>query len=299
MMKRKFSTMTDLESIIEHQLVKVNGITLHVVTAGPKDGEPVVLLHGFPEFWYGWKHQIPALAAAGFRVIVPDQRGYNQSDKPKGLDPYTIDHLTGDVVALIEAMGYTSANVVGHDWGAIVAWSLAILHPDRVRKLGILNVPHPVVFQKTLRKNFGQLLKSWYVFSFQLPSLPEWMMARGDYSFAATMIKRSGKPTTFSDADLEKYKAAWRNQGAMTGMINWYRAYVQKPPVTPENVRLSMPTLMIWGAKDQFLSASMAQPSIDLCDDGKLVMIEDATHWVQHDAAAQVSGLLLDFLGKG
>lgn len=291
--------MTDLESIIEHQLVKVNGITLHVVTAGPKDGEPVVLLHGFPEFWYGWKHQIPALAAAGFRVIVPDQRGYNQSDKPKGLDPYTIDHLTGDVVALIEAMGYTSANVVGHDWGAIVAWSLAILHPDRVRKLGILNVPHPVVFQKTLRKNFGQLLKSWYVFSFQLPSLPEWMMARGDYSFAATMIKRSGKPTTFSDADLEKYKAAWRNQGAMTGMINWYRAYVQKPPVTPENVRLSMPTLMIWGAKDQFLSASMAQPSIDLCDDGKLVMIEDATHWVQHDAAAQVSGLLLDFLGKG
>jgi len=291
--------MTDLESLIEHHLVKVNGITLHVVTAGPKDGEPVVLLHGFPEFWYGWKHQIAALADAGYRVIVPDQRGYNQSDKPKGLEHYTIDKLTGDMVALIEAMGHSSANVIGHDWGAIVAWSLGILYPNRVRKLGILNVPHPVIFQKTVRGNFGQALKSWYVLSFQMPGLPEWMMSRGDYSFAATMIKRSGKPTTFSDADLEKYKAAWRNEGAMTGMINWYRAYVQKPPATPENVRLPMPTLMIWGAQDQFLSASMAQPSIDLCDDGKLVMIDDATHWVQHDAHEQVNGLLLDFLRQG
>jgi len=291
--------MTDLESLIEHHLVKVNGITLHVVTAGPKDGEPVVLLHGFPEFWYGWKHQIAALADAGYRVIVPDQRGYNQSDKPKGLEQYTIDKLTGDMVALIEAMGHSSANVIGHDWGAIVAWSLGILYPNRVRKLGILNVPHPVIFQKTVRGNFGQALKSWYVLSFQMPGLPEWMMSRGDYSFAATMIKRSGKPTTFSDADLEKYKAAWRNEGAMTGMINWYRAYVQKPPATPENVRLPMPTLMIWGAQDQFLSASMAQPSIDLCDDGKLVMIDDATHWVQHDAHEQVNGLLLDFLRQG
>jgi|GEM_PF-2022554 len=156
-------------------------------------------------------------------------------------------------------------------------------------------------------------------------------MSRGDYSSAATMIKRSGKPTTFTDADLEKYKAAWRNEGALTGMINWYRAYVQKPPTLPDNVRLSMPTLMIWGAKDQFLSASMAQPSIEMCDDGngetetnpnnylglfyaktlikdrldfksslhKLVMIEDATHWVQHDAPERVNGLLLDFLRKG
>ncbi len=291
--------MTDIESLIEHQLVKVNGITLHVVTAGPKDGEPVILLHGFPEFWYGWKHQIPALAAAGYRVIVPDQRGYNQSDKPKAVGEYVIYKMVDDIVGLIEAMGHTSANIVGHDWGAIVAWSLAILHPERVQTLSILNVPHPVVFQKTLRSNISQLLKSWYVFSFQIPGLPEWMMSRGDYSSAATMIKRSGKPTTFTDADLEKYKAAWRNEGALTGMINWYRAYVQKPPTLPDNVRLSMPTLMIWGAKDQFLSASMAQPSIEMCDDGKLVMIEDATHWVQHDAPERVNGLLLDFLRKG
>jgi pimeloyl-ACP methyl ester carboxylesterase len=122
------------------------------------------------------------------------------------------------------------------------------------------------------------------------------MMSWGDYSFAATMIKRTGKPTTFSNADLEKYKAAWRHEGAMRSMINWYRAYVQKPPTRPEHARLPMPTLMIWGAKDQFLSASMAQPSIEMCDDGKLVIIDDATHWVQHDAAEQVNGLLLEFL---
>jgi len=152
--------MTDIESLIEHRLVKVNGITLHVVTAGPKDGEPVILLHGFPEFWYGWKHQIPALAAAGYRVIVPDQRGYNQSDKPKAVGEYVIYKMVDDIVGLIEAMGHTSANIVGHDWGVIVAWSLAILHPERVQTLSILNVPHPVVFQKTLRSNISQLLKS-------------------------------------------------------------------------------------------------------------------------------------------
>lgn len=288
--------MSELESLIEHHLVKVNGVTLHVVTAGPKDGEPVILLHGFPEFWYGWKHQIPALAAAGYRVIVPDQRGYNLSDKPKGLDHYVIYKLVDDIVALAEALGYSTVNLVGHDWGAIVAWSLGILYPDKIRKLTIMNVPHPVVFQRTLRSSISQLLKSWYVFSFQVPAVSEWMMSWGDYSFAANMIKRTGKPTTFSDADLEHYKTAWRNPGAMTSMINWYRAYLQKPPTRPENVRLPMPTLMIWGAKDQFLSAQMAQPSIELCDNGKLVMIDDATHWVQHDAADQVNSLLLEFL---
>lgn len=291
--------MTDLDSLIEHHLIKTNGITLHVVTAGPAEGQPVVLLHGFPEFWYGWKEQIPALAAAGYRVIVPDQRGYNQSDKPKGIKEYVIYKMVDDIVGLIEALGYTRANIIGHDWGAIVAWSLAILHPERVEKLGILNVPHPVVFQNTLRSNIGQLFKSWYVFSFQIPGLPEWIMSMGDYSSAANMIKRTGKPTTFSDADLEKYKAAWRHEGALTGMINWYRAYIQKPPTRPENVRLAMPTLMIWGAQDQFLSVVMAQPSIEFCDDGKLVIIEDATHWVQHDAPERVNGLLLDFLAQG
>lgn len=288
--------MTDLEKIIEHHLVKVNGVTLHVVTAGPKEGEPVILLHGFPEFWYGWKNQIPALAAAGYRVIVPDQRGYNQSDKPKGLDHYTIEQLTGDVVALMESFGYSSVNLIGHDWGAMVSWGVGIYHPNRVRKLGILNVPHPKVFENTLRRDVRQMLKSWYVLAIQIPVLPERMLSANDFQGMSKALKDSGKPSSFSDADIEKYKEAWRHEGALTSMMNWYRAYVRKPVRRPDNARLPMPTLMIWGKNDIALSETMAQPSIEMCDDGKLVMIDDATHWVQHDAAERVNQLLLEFL---
>jgi pimeloyl-ACP methyl ester carboxylesterase len=291
--------MTDLESLIEHHLIKTNGVTLHVVTAGPADGQPVVLLHGFPEFWYGWKHQIPALAQAGYRVIVPDQRGYNQSDKPAGLENYTIDKLTGDIVGLIEHFGYTDAFIVGHDWGAMVAWSLGLYHPQRVRRLVTMNVPHPVVFSRTLRGSVGQMLKSWYVAFFQIPAVPEFMLSLGGYSVAANAIKSSGKPSTFSDAEMVKYKEAWAREGAVTGMLNWYRAYAQKPPARAASIRLAMPTLLIWGKNDVALSHEMAQPSIDLCDDGQLVLIDDATHWVQHDAPERVNGLLLDFLGRG
>lgn len=288
--------MADLESIIEHQLVKVNGITLHVVTAGPKDGEPVILLHGFPEFWYGWKHQIPALAAAGYRVIVPDQRGYNESDKPQGLEPYTIDKLTGDVVALMAHFGYSTFNLVGHDWGASVAWCVALYHPERVRKLGILNVPHPKVFSKALRSDFRQMLKSWYGVAIQIPVLPERLLSVNKFRGMSKMLKDSGKPNTFTESELEKYREAWSKEGALTSMMNWYRAYAQLRPERPKTARLSMPVLMIWGKQDVALRATLAQSSIELCDNGKLVMIDDATHWVQHDAAEQVSGLLLDFL---
>lgn len=291
--------MTELDSLIEHHLIKTNGITLHVVTAGPADGQPVVLLHGFPEFWYGWKEQIPVLAAAGYRVIVPDQRGYNQSDKPKGVEQYTLDKLTGDIAGLLDALGYADAYIVGHDWGAMVAWSMGIYHPARVRKLAVMNVPHPVVFQRTVRGNWRQTLKSWYIGFFQIPALPEFMLSMGGYAVAANAIKGSGKPTTFSDAEMVKYKEAWGREGATTGMLNWYRAIVQKPRPKADNVRLTMPTLLIWGKNDVALSVDMAQPSIELCDDGKLVIIEDATHWVQHDAPERVNGLLLDFLAQG
>src|SRR5512134_3366243 len=130
---------------LEHSTIKTNGIQLHSVQAGPKDGIPVVLLHGFPEFWYGWRKQIPALAESGCRVIVPDQRGYNLSDKPRGVQAYCVDNLVNDIVGLIGALDYEKVNLVGHDWGALVAWMLAIKHPNRVHRLGIINVPHPTV----------------------------------------------------------------------------------------------------------------------------------------------------------
>jgi pimeloyl-ACP methyl ester carboxylesterase len=138
---------------LEHSTIETNGIQLHVVQAGPKSGVPVVLLHGFPEFWYGWRKQIPALVEAGCRVIVPDQRGYNLSDKPKGIKSYGVFTLVDDIIGLIDALGYEKVNLVGHDWGAVVAWTLAIKYPERLQRLSIMNVPHPAVMKRFLLRD--------------------------------------------------------------------------------------------------------------------------------------------------
>src|SRR5512134_2857495 len=158
---------------LEHSTIKTNGIQLHIVQAGPQSGVPVMLLHGFPEFWYGWRKQIPALAEAGCRVIVPDQRGYNLSDKPEGVKAYSVNTLVDDIHGLIDALGYEKVNLVGHDWGAIVSWSVAHRHPDRLQRLGILNAPHPLVTRRFLLRDLDQIRRSWYIMYFQLPWLPE------------------------------------------------------------------------------------------------------------------------------
>lgn len=281
----------------EETFVETNGIKLHVIMAGPKDSPPVILLHGFPEFWYGWRKQIPVLAEAGFRVVVPDQRGYNLSDKPKGVKANRLDILVADVLGLIDALGYDKVRLIGHDWGAIVAWALAIWHPERLLKLGIMNVPHPSVMMKSLLKgDREQLRRSWYVFAFQIPWLPEFFLRRNDWRNAVRVLRGSAKIHTFKNEDIAEYKKSWSQPGAMTAMINWYRAIVRHRPKMPEDPRVTVPTLMLWGKQDVALSHRMAQPSIDYCDDGKLVSFEDATHWVQHDAADEVNHLLLEFL---
>ncbi|CCH00745.1 alpha/beta hydrolase fold protein [Fibrella aestuarina BUZ 2] len=282
--------------------VDTNQVRLHVVEAGPADGPLVILLHGFPEFWYGWRAQIDALAAAGYRVWAPDGRGYNLSDKPAGLSPYTIDKLVADVVGLIAAAGVEKATVVGHDWGAIVAWWLAITHPDRLERLVCLNVPHPAVMSRFLRRSPRQLLRSWYAVFFQVPRLPEWLSRLGNWWSLTRTLRRSSRPGTFTEADLATYRAAWAHPGptgapALRTMVNWYRAYAQRGPTLPARHRITMPTLLIWGVRDAFLVRDMAQPSIDLCDRGRLVFFENATHWVQHEEADAVNRLLIDFIG--
>ena len=189
-----------------------------------------MLLHGFPEFWYGWRKQIPALAEAGCRVIVPDQRGYNLSDKPKGIKAYCIDTLVEDIVGLIDALDYEKVNLVGHDWGALVAWMLAIKHPERLHRLGIINVPHPAVMKRFLQRDFEQMRRSLYALFFQLPWLPEMSLRIGNWSGASLGLRRSGKPNAFTDEDIEKYKEAWSQPGAMTAMLNWYRAALRYRP---------------------------------------------------------------------
>jgi len=277
--------------------IETNGIKLHVVMAGPKNGQPVFLLHGFPEFWYGWRKQIPALTEAGYRVIVPDQRGYNLSDKPKGVKAYSIDKLANDILGLIDALSYKKVNLIGHDWGAVVAWAFAIWHPGRLRKLGILNVPHPAVMLNFLRRGDPeQLRRSWYIFTFQVPWLPEYFLRKNDWRNAVRVLRGNGKIHTFTNEDIVEYKQAWSQPGAMTAMINWYRAAVRYLPKLLKDVQVKVPTLMLWGMQDTALSHRMARPSMDYCDDGKLAFFEDATHWVQHDEAETVNQLLIEFL---
>lgn len=281
---------------LEHSYIETNGIKIHVVQAGPRSGVPVILLHGFPEFWYGWRKQIPALAEAGCRVIVPDQRGYNLSDKPKGVKAYEIYTLVDDIVGLIEALEYEKVNLVGHDWGAIVAWTLANKYPERLHKLGILNVPHPAVMKRFLLRDFEQMRRSWYVYLFQLPWLPEAGMKGDNWRGAERALRGSGKIHTFTNEDILKYKEAWSQPEAMTSMINWYRAAVRYQPPIPKEPRIKVPTLMMWGMQDFALTHRMARPSMDYVDDGNLILFPEATHWVHLDEAEAVNHYLTDFI---
>jgi pimeloyl-ACP methyl ester carboxylesterase len=275
-----------------------NGVNLHVVMAGPQDGPLVILLHGFPEFWYGWRQQIPALAAAGYTVWAPDQRGYNRSDKPAGVASYAIDTLARDVVGLIEASGREQVYLVGHDWGAAVAWWVAGKYPERVKKLAILNVPHPAVMRRAVLEDAEQRKRSWYIFFFQLPWLPEQSLRQENFANLIRSLKGSGRRGTFTDDDLAAYRQAWSQPGALTAMLNWYRAAVRNQGQAVDVGRIAVPALMIWGAQDVALGRTLAQPSIDLCDDGRLVFLEEASHWVQHEEPAAVNRLLLEFLGE-
>lgn len=287
-----------IKTQLTHEFIVTNQIRLHLVQAGPKDGPLLIMLHGFPEFWQGWRHQIDALAQAGFRLWIPDQRGYGLSDKPKGVAAYSLDELAADVVGLIDAADVKKAVVVGHDWGAAVTWWTANKYPDRLHKIAVLNVPHHAVMNRHIRSNRAQFRKSWYMFFFQLPWLPELSLRVGNWAGGMRMMKASSLPHTFSAEDLAAYRQAWSQPGAMTGMINWYRAIMRVPPQRLSSPRISPPTLMIWGEQDVALGKEMAQPSIDLCDDGSLVFIPEATHWVQHDAPERVNELLLDFLDR-
>lgn len=285
---------------LERHWIDSEGVRLHVRRAGPADGPLVVLLHGFPEFWYGWYRQIPALAEAGYRVVVPDQRGYNRSDAPQAVAAYDMDRLVDDVCAVIDAADREQASVVGHDWGAMVGWHLAHAHPERLRRLAVLNVPHPHVFRETLRSSPTQLLRSTYALFFQLPVVPEWLLGRDDGHLLAALLRWSSHPDTFTDTDLAIYRKSWRRSGRLRGMLHWYRAAARRalrtaPPTDP----IDVPTLVIWGAQDAALSRRMAAPSAAMCTDGRLEVLDDATHWVQHDAPAIVNRLLLDHLGVG
>jgi len=283
---------------LDHLTISTNGVRLHVVAAGPEQRPLVILLHGFPEFWYCWRRQIGPLVEAGYRVWAPDQRGYNTSDKPRGRDAYRLDALAEDVVGLIDAADRRKAAVIGHDWGGAVAWRLGSLYPDRLDRIAVINVPHPRVFMALVRRSPRQLLRSWYMFAFQFPSLPEWVARRNHWQTMVEGLLESSRPGTFSDADIEQYRNAWSQPGAFTAMVNWYRANFWRGLGEMGAEKIATPALMIWGARDKFIGREAAQPSVDLCADGRLELIEEATHWVHHEEPERVNRLLVEFLGE-
>jgi pimeloyl-ACP methyl ester carboxylesterase len=202
------------------------------------------------------------------------------------------------VLALIDAAGRQRAIVVGHDWGGAVAWRLAEFFPQRIERAIIINVPHPAVMMDRLRRSPAQLARSSYMFFFQIPWLPERLLTSRRGSMLARSLRRTSRPGTFSADDLERYREAWRQPGAMTGMLNWYRAAIRHLGQKPAKRPIETPTLLIWGARDRFIGREAAQPSIDRCTNGKLVFLEEATHWAPHEEPARVNQLLLEFANR-
>jgi pimeloyl-ACP methyl ester carboxylesterase len=269
-------------------------VRLHYVEAG--EGPLVVLLHGFPEFWFGWRQQIERLAAAGFRAVAPDQRGYNLSSKPPRVSDYDLDPLAADVRDLIEERGERRAFVAGHDWGGAVAWATAMFHPEVVERLAILNAPHLRVFIEHL-KDPRQLARSWYMGYFQLPFVPERLARAREWWMLRAGFERDARPGAFTATDIERYVEAWEQPGAATAMLNYYRALSrQTPGGAAKRIRpIEAPTRVIWGRRDRYLTPDVAEPHRSDVPNLERVIHLDTSHWVQHDEPGQVADLLVEF----
>ena len=281
---------------LAHRYADLGDVRLHYVEAG--EGSLVLLLHGFPQFWYQWRHQIPALVEAGFRVVAPDMRGYNLSDKPLGVRAYRVELLARDVERLILACGEQTAVVVGHDWGAIAAWIAAMRHPERVEKLAILNVPHPARSLDGLLSPM-QLLRSSYMFFFQIPRLPEEVIRAGDFGLLRSVFRSDPvQPEALTAEDIERYIEAIAQPEVLTASLNYYRALLRNPREMRALLqRVEAPVLVIWGEKDRFLSRRLAEPPrLWVPNLIRVKRLPDASHWVAEDRPLEVNTLLLDFL---
>jgi pimeloyl-ACP methyl ester carboxylesterase len=271
--------------------LEVNGVRLHCVVEG--EGPLVLLLHGFPETSRAWRKQMPALAER-FRVVAPDLRGFGGSDKPKGIAAYRTSVVGDDVVALVHAFDVERAHIVGHDWGGGVAWSVASQHPEVVDRLAVLNSPHPAVMQKALRSNWTQIRKSWYFFAFQLPWLPEWALTRNGAKALKDSLRRSAKPGTFSEADLEEYARAFSAPGAATGGLNYYRAAIRSRVPTRT---IAARTLLIWAEDDFALGIELTRGMDEFFEiPPRIEYVPETSHWVMEERPELVNRLLLDFL---
>ena len=289
------------QATINHGFADVNGIRLHYAESGA--GELVIFLHGFPEFWYSWRHQLQALAPH-FHVVAPDLRGYNLSDKPPNVADYRLDVLVDDVIGLIDHFGVRQAAIVGHDWGGGLAWAFAQKHPDRVSKLAVMQVPPAAAWRANM--SLRQLLRSWYMFFFQLPRVPEWMISRNQFAGLDQVFKeRVTRRDTFSDADISAYREALQKPGALTAAVNYYRANVfrvmrgaqRTGPALRQDNRIRVPTLFIFGEQDFAILPQTVKGVGKFIDATyRELRIPDCSHWVQNEAPQEVNAALLHFL---
>jgi pimeloyl-ACP methyl ester carboxylesterase len=280
--------------MIQFDYITTNGIQMHYASAG--EGPLVILLHGFPEFWYSWRHQIPALAAAGFRVVAPDLRGWGKTDKPKGVESYRWETLLKDIDGLRQALGSDQAHLVGHDWGGALAWGYAATYPSHVGRLAVLNCPHPKAFRRLLKSSWKQLFKSWYIAFFQIPWLPETLTRLSDYRAIRAQLARTVHPKAMSELDLELYLENVRQPGALTAGINYYRAMGRHGAGNLGIGRVKVPTRLIWGERDAYLERDGAELSKGWAPPGTQVKyIADAGHWVQLDRPDLVNRWLIEF----
>jgi pimeloyl-ACP methyl ester carboxylesterase len=277
----------------EERTVQSGNVRLRCVTAGPADGPLALFLHGFPARWSTWRGILPAFARAGYLAVAPDLRGYGASDRPADVESYSILRVLEDVVAIQDAFGRQRSLVVGHDVGGGVAWAMAMAHPERVERLAILNSVHVVGFERQMRK-WSQLSKSWYVFFFLLPWLPEWWLSRRDFGF----VRRSLVADGLSDEVVRDLLEGIRPAGALHAALNWYRANfrdVARKRFPPRKVDL--PTMIVWGDREKHLDPELATPPADWVGDVRVEHVPEAGHWVQHDAPEKVSALLLSHAG--
>jgi pimeloyl-ACP methyl ester carboxylesterase len=294
--------LVNLDSSIRHGYAQIGGVRLHYVERG-QGGRLVILLHGFPECWYSWRHQLTALGE-NFHVVAPDMRGYNLSDKPARVEDYKVDLLVDDVLGLVRHFGEQNAAIVGHDWGAGVAWAVAQKYPEYVWKLVSMQVPPIAVWRANM--TLRQALKSWYMLFFQLPRLPEWLMSANDYAFVERIFKKTvARQGAFTNADIAVYKKALKEPGALSAMINYYRAnvfsmFAKRGRSGDEELsdgRIRVPTLFIYGEQDHAVVPETVRNIKAYVDAPyREVRIGTSAHWVQNEAVGEVNAALQSFL---
>ena len=285
--------MTTTTDAWQHEYITTNGVKLHYVTQG--NGALILMLHGFPEFWYSWRHQIPAFAP-DYQVVALDLRGYNDSDKPKAQSAYVMDEFIKDIEGVITGLGYDKCILVGHDWGGAIAWHFAYSRPQMVEKLIVLNIPHPAKMAEGLRTP-QQLLRSWYMFLFQLPEIPEALIQASDYQLIETMMTAGVvNKSSFTKADIEAYKNAVAKRGALTAMLNYYRNISQQRMLNTDWSILEVPTLMIWGESDVALGKELTNNTEAYVRNLQVKYIPNCSHWVQQEQPQLVNRYMREFL---